>query len=42
MQEMIRESKSGETKDFALGSIISKLTGKIIDVNVLLKDFAIA
>jgi hypothetical protein len=42
MQEMIRESKSGETKDLALGSIISKLTGKIIDVNVLLKDFAIA
>jgi hypothetical protein len=42
MQEMIRESKSGETKDFALGTIISKLTGKIIDVNVLTKDLAIA
>jgi hypothetical protein len=42
MQEMIKESKSGETKDFALGTIISKLTGKITDVNVLLKQFAIA
>jgi len=42
MQEMIKESKSGETKDFALGSIISKLTGKIIDINVLQKDLAIA
>lgn len=42
MQEMIKESKSGETKDFALGTIISKLTGKIIDVNVLLKQFAVA
>jgi len=42
MQEMIRESKSGETKDFALATIISKLTGKITDVNVLLKQFAVA
>jgi hypothetical protein len=42
MQEMIKESKSGETKDFALGTIISKLTGQMTDVNVLLKQFAIS
>lgn len=42
MQEMIKESKSGETKDFALSTIISKLTGKIIDVNALLTQSAIA
>jgi len=42
MQEMMKESKSGESKDFALSSIISKLTGKIIDINVLQKDLAIA
>jgi hypothetical protein len=43
MQEMIAESKSTDHKDFALGAIISKLTGNLTsDVNALLKQFAIA
>jgi len=42
MQEMMKESKSGEHKEFALDTIISKLTGKLTDVNVLMNQFAIA
>ena len=41
MQEMIKESKSEQNKEFALNSLLSKLSGNFIDVNVLLNQIAV-
>ena len=41
MQEMIKESKSGQNQEFGLGAILSKLTGNFVDMNALLNQLAI-
>ena len=42
MQELIRESKSEKNKDFALGTLLSKLSGNFTDMNMLLNQLSIA
>jgi hypothetical protein len=41
MQEMIKESKSEQNKEFALAALLSKLTGNFTDMNALLNQLAI-
>ena len=41
MQEMIRESKTEQDKEFGLAALVSKLTGNFIDMNALLNQLAI-
>lgn len=42
MQEMIKQSKGDQNKDFALSAIISKLNGNIGDIGMLLSQLKIA
>jgi hypothetical protein len=42
MQELIKESKSGQNKEFALSAILSKLTGNNANGDILLNQVAIA
>jgi len=41
MQELIQQSKSTQNKDFALSTLLSKLNGNNININVLLNQLAI-
>jgi hypothetical protein len=42
MQELIQQSKSAQNKDFALNSLLSKLNGNNININILLNQLAMA
>jgi len=42
MQELIKESKSEQNKEFALTTLLSKLSGNRGDMNILLNQLAIA
>jgi hypothetical protein len=42
MQELIQQSKSDQNKDFALGSLLSKLNGNNVNMNTLLNQMAMA
>ncbi|MBD1392828.1 hypothetical protein [Mucilaginibacter glaciei] len=42
MQEMIKQSKGEQNKEFALSAIISKLNGNIGDISLLLNQLKIA
>ena len=42
MQELIRQSKSEQNKDFALGAMLSKLSGNVADMGMLLTQFKLA
>jgi len=42
MQELIRQSKSEQNKELALGSLLSKLNGSNININALLNQMALA
>jgi hypothetical protein len=42
MQELIKESKSEHNKEFALHTMLSKLSGNLTDVSGLLSQIAIA
>ena len=42
MQEMIKQSKGEQNKEFALSAIISKLNGNMGDMSLLLKQLKIA
>jgi len=42
MQELIKESKSEQNKEFALNTMLSKLSGNFTDVNVLLNQLTVA
>jgi hypothetical protein len=42
MQELIKESKSEQNNDFSLGTLLSKLSGKPTDMNMLLSQLAIS
>jgi len=42
MQELIRQSKSEQNKELALGSLLSKLNGSNININTLLNQMALA
>jgi hypothetical protein len=42
MQELIQQSKSEQNKDFALSSLLSKLNGDNVNMNILLNQMAIA
>ncbi|RFZ83232.1 hypothetical protein DYU05_13920 [Mucilaginibacter terrenus] len=42
MQEMIKQSKSEQNKDFALRSILTKLGGDVADMGMLLAQLKIA
>ncbi len=41
MQEMIQQSKSGQNNDFALGKLLSSLSGNY-NINALLSELAVA
>jgi len=41
MQELIKESKSEQNKEFALGTLLSKLSGNLFDMNALLNQIAL-
>jgi len=42
MQELIRQSKSEQNKELALGSLLSKLNGSNVNMNTLLNQMALA
>jgi len=42
MQELIKESKSEQNKEFALNSLLSKLSGNFKDMSILLTQMDIA
>jgi hypothetical protein len=42
MQELIKESKSEQNKEFALNTLLSKLSGNLTDMSLLLNQLAIA
>jgi len=42
MQELIKESKSEQNKEFALNSILAKLSGSLRDMNALVNHMSIA
>lgn len=42
MQELILQSKSAQNKDLALNSLLSKLNGNNININILLNQLAMA
>jgi hypothetical protein len=42
MQEIIKESKSEQNKEFALSSLLSKLSGNFTDMTGILNELAIA
>jgi hypothetical protein len=42
MQELIRESKKGKENEFALSTLLSKLSGNFIDMTTILNQAALA
>src|SRR5471030_1785694 len=42
MQELIRQSKSEQNKELALGSLLSKLNGSVANMSTLLNQIALA
>jgi hypothetical protein len=42
MQELIKQSKSEQNKDFALNALLSKLSGNVVDMGLLLTQLKIA
>lgn len=42
MQELIKQSKSEQNKEFALSTLLSKLTGNVADMRLLLTQMKIA
>jgi hypothetical protein len=42
MQELIRQSKEEQNKEFALGALLSKLSGNVADMGMLLNQLRIA
>jgi hypothetical protein len=42
MQEMIKQSKSEQSSDFALGKLLGSLSGNPTDMNILLEHLAVA
>jgi len=42
MQELIRQSKEEQNKEFALGTLITKLSGNVADMGMLLNQLRIA
>jgi hypothetical protein len=42
MHELIRQSKSGQNNEFSLGAMLSKLSGGVADMNVLLSQIRMA
>ncbi len=42
MQELIQQSKSAQNNDFTLGSLLSKLSGSVVNMNTVLNQMALA
>lgn len=42
MQELIKQSKSEQNKDFALGSMLARLTGHVTDISGVLSQLKLA
>ncbi|XHR93591.1 hypothetical protein ACFJIV_25250 [Mucilaginibacter sp. UC70_90] len=42
MNELIKETKSGEAKEFALGTMLTKLNGNRTDLNPLVNNLMVA
>ncbi|MFA6085145.1 hypothetical protein [Mucilaginibacter sp.] len=42
MQELIKQSKGEQNKEFALSTLLSKLNGNVVDMSVLLNQLRIA